>query len=188
MKKKILSIMTIIALLTAMLFGLTACGNKNDEEESKSGPESVVEDYFEYIGKLNFEKAFKLIDWTAYSMVQNEDYDYDEIEDKYDEYAEENEDDLDGLQDSVDYISAYYEEALEDYEVFSIKVKKVEDAEKVDGTKNTYSVKIKVALKISEEDDEDYDVDKTETYEVYVMKSGSDYKIIGGIDDFMGEL
>jgi hypothetical protein len=196
MKKKCLSIILVITLLFTMLFGLTACGNKKDDDkEDKTGPEATVQEYFEDIGKLKFSKAFKLIDWTAYMMTSEEDYDYDEVEAEYDDFAEEYEDEIEELNDYLDSISDYAKETLEDYGTFKIKVKDVEDAEKVDGTKNIYSVNIKVEINIQEDDeDEDSDddsyyysdsINETETYEVYVMKSGSEYYIIGGIDDFM---
>jgi hypothetical protein len=179
----------VIALLVAMLIGLTACGSEDSknkkDEESTSGPEAVVQDYFEYIGNLKFSKAFKLIDWAAYSMIENEDYDYDEIEDEYEEYIETNEDDINDLEDYVDDLAVTLEEEIENYGKYTITVNNVEDAEKVEGTKNIYVVEIEVAMKIETDDDVE---ENTDEYDVFVMKNGNDYYIIGGIDEFMEAL
>ena len=191
MKKKIISILLIIALLTGILVGLTACGkNDDDDEDEKEGKASseaaaVVEDYFTYVGELKFAKAFKLIDWTGY-MMTSEGYDYDEIEDEYEEFAEDNEYYLEDYldEDSLEEFAEMFAEEVEDYENFEVKVKKVQDAEKVKNTKNIYSVEIDIKATIQADEDDDKEV-ITETYEVYVMKKDGDYYIIGGIDDFM---
>ena len=186
MKSKILNLITITILLVAMLFGLTACENK-EEKTSKMTPESVAEDYFKNISKNDFSKAFKLIDWQGYVMVSEEYYNYSEIEDRYDEFSEEYKDKIQQMEEYVNSFSGTIESEYGSYEKFNIEVKNVEKAKKVEGTKNLYSVGIKVNLEIQKDEGDIVEKD-TKTYEIYVMKKDSKYYIIGGIDDFMNNL
>ena len=185
MKNKIFRVVMVATLLATMLFGLTACGNKDDEK--KSGPEKVAKEYFEDIGEKDFTKAFKLIDWQGYVMTSEEDIAYEDLEDEYEDFGKEYEDEIAQMQEIVEQMGDYMKEAIEDYEKFSVKVKNVEDAEKVEGTKNVYCVEVEVKTTIKQEDDEE-EKSETETYEIYVMKKDSKYYVVGGIDDFMESL
>lgn len=188
MKKKILSIITIL-LMFVMLITLTGCGNesKKDEEETASSPKEVVEEFLGYVEEGKFSKASKLIDWTLAYKVDDEnyysyeDYDFEALEDmpskEIKEYKNDNEDD-------IEYFKNYfesYETDVDDMASFKININ-LEDDEKVDGTKNIYLVEAEVEMnwKIEKDDDEET---STETIEFYIMKDDGEYKIIDGITD-----
>lgn len=187
MKNKILNTITITILLIAMLFGLTACKEKQEKETGKSTPESVVKEYFNTISKKEFSKAFKLIDWQGYIMTSEENYNYNEIEDRYEEFAEEYKEEIEQMQEYIASFSETFAAEYEDYKKFNINVKDVKKSKKVDGTKDIYSVEIKINIEIQENEYDDIEED-TKTYEIYVMKQDSKYYIVGGIDDFMNSI
>ena len=116
MKKKIFSSITIIALLLAMLVGLTACGEKDDDskKESKTGAKAVVEAYFTNIGKNDFNKAFESIDWPAFAMIQN-DLTYSEIEEQYKEFKEENSEEIEQFSDYIKEFAGYFEDEIKEH-------------------------------------------------------------------------
>ena len=186
MRKKFLTILLVFLLMLGMLIGLTACGNndKDDEEDEASGPEAVVEEYCEYLSSGKFKKAFDLIDWEMYLMV-DDGYDYDELEDKdtYEEFKEDNEYYLDNIDEQIEYAIDEYSEIYEDAKKFEVKVKSIEDAEKVKGTKNVYSVEAKIKINVKDE----YGDENTSTEDctIYLMKKSGKYYIIDGIDAVM---
>ena len=186
MRKKFLTILLVFLLMLGMLIGLTACGNndKDDEEDEASGPEAVVEEYCEYLSSGKFKKAFDLIDWEMYLMV-DDGYDYDELEDKdtYEEFKEDNEYYLDNIYEQIEYAIDEYSEIYEDAKKFEVKVKSIEDAEKVKGTKNVYSVEAKIKINVKDE----YGDENTSTEDctIYLMKKSGKYYIIDGIDAVM---
>jgi len=184
MKKRILSTVLVVILMVSILFTLTACGDKKEEKKDKA--QIVVENYFENIGKNQFAKAFEYIDWNAYFMVENS-YEYSKIEEDYDEYVEENKEYIESLNNTLETFSDYYEDAIKDFETYEVKLNKVNKSEKVEDTKNIYSVEAEVELTIQETEDDEKETNK-ETYEIYVIKLEDEYKIIGGIDDFMNSI
>lgn len=104
MKKNFLSVLLIILLMTGMLFGLTACGDKDDEQTSSSSRESkssksedesfvektvenVIKEYEDALNKQDLNKLMSLLD-------------LDEINDDLD--ANLNEDDIKSFLDNIE--------------------------------------------------------------------------------------
>ena len=70
------------------------------------------------------------------------------------------------------------EEEISEFDKFSFELKEIKSTKKVKDAKNLYKVKAKVKYTIKSED---HYIDRkdTETFEIYVMKNGGKYSIVG---------
>ena len=186
MKKKILSIITIL-LMVAMLFSLTACGDKsskNDSDEEAASPKDVVKEFLGYVEDGKFSKASKLVDWTlAYKVYYDSygDYDYSEIE-------EMSKKDIKDFEEDYEYDIEYAQEAFEDYQdevedQYSFKIDAdIGKAKKEKGTKKIYKVEADVTMTWKDDKKSDEETSDDEI-EFYLIKDGDEYRIIGGVYD-----
>ena len=148
MKKKILSILLIIALMAGMLVGLTACGDSDSKNEKDSSSKEVIDSYEKALNGANAKELAKIMNAKEFTKILAETannpqtYSTSDIEDMYD--------------DVFDYID---EETLENYKIVkTYEVKDVDDLDKFDDA-DLYEA-IEGVL----------DMDFAKDYTIYVLK------------------
>lgn len=178
MKKKILSILLMIALMAGTLVGLTACGdNDSKESSSSSSPETVVKEFIKNVEGKKADKIVKQIDMVGIAAWNSCYGDYEDYDDNYEDYQEEYDDlDKDEVEEYLDSLEEEMQEEFDYIDKIKIEIKKINDAEKVEDTKNLYSVNAKLKVSVTEDDDTETD---TTTVDFYLMKKGGKYYIVG---------
>ena len=192
MKRKLLGICSIILVFVALI-GLTACDDKNKEnnekkEEAISSPEKVVESFLEYVENGELTKASKLVDWTFSFKTYDEgyysyydDFDFKGLEDmstsEINEYKEDKKSDIENAKNSFED----YSNSIKNMNKFKIR-SKVENGEKEDNTKNIYEVSADVKFEYQEKENDKEDT-LDEEIDFYIIEKNGKYYIIDGVYD-----
>ena len=82
MNKKMLNIFSIILLGAIFLIGMTGCGKKNPENDTKIKTEkiNIIDDFAKYINNKEIGKVVDLIDIDEYDKIARTDIDKEQLE------------------------------------------------------------------------------------------------------------
>ena len=165
----VIALIVLIAAIVAVVLFVNNSNNEEDEEKDKEiKPIDVVEAYIEGITSGDISKVLDSMDLKASLAWNNcngvpEDFkeEYDNIDEDDDIVKEQ----LESAEDRLEYI---LDNINDNYDEYSIKIKKIKDVEKLDS--GLYKVKAQIETKTEDKDgDEDENTDTT-TFIVYNNK------------------
>ena len=164
-----IAIIIILAVVISTFFG---------------GPEKTVKNYISAINSKNAKKVIKCIDligqeaWRKlyiYDVSDFKEEDYDEFIKNYKEIEKDTDkDELNKETDkAIDEMDDSFDDINDEYKSFSMKINKTKSVDKLGN--DLYAVKARINLKAVPKDDDDDEMDKTQTITFIVYKN----KLIG---------
>ena len=141
----VMVVIALIVLIAAIVAVVLFVNNSNNEEDEEIKPIDVVEAYIEGITSGDISKVLDSMDLKASLAWYNcngvpEDFkeEYDNIDEDYDDVKEQ----LESAEDRLEYI---LDNINDNYDEYSIKIKKIKDVEKLDS--GLYEVKAQIETK-----------------------------------------
>lgn len=207
MKKKILSIALIAALLMSMLVTLTACGGDSSKKDSEaSSAKDVIKEYEKNLNKGKTSTLAKQFDVKKFNKLVDGDYETEDIEEAYEYFLEMYEDeedwyeiqdttkikDIDDLEDAdVYYDEDILEECIDKYEVYLLDIEvdgeEEQDFVVINDGKIVYNMIISFCIDMDYDDDYDYDYDYDDDDYDYESTEPNDSDFNAQFDGYEGD-
>ena len=137
------------------------------------GPKKAVKRYISGFNKQNASKIIKSIDvagalaWNDYDEDDFSKEDYSEFIDEYKEV--DNDETEDETNDLIEYIDESFDEAKEEYKSYKFEIEKFKSVDKLG--KDLYAVNLKINLVAEPKDEEEDEIDETDTATFIVYKN-----------------
>ncbi len=136
------------------------------------GPKKAIKKYIKAMNKMNTEKVIKCIDFAgAEAWIYDEDdfseEDYEDFMKDYEEIDEEE------IKDEEKYVkkslNSGFDDIKEDYKKYKITLEEIKSVKKLG--KDLYCVKAKITLFVKPKDEDEDEIDKTDTASFIVYKN-----------------
>ena len=132
------------------------------------GPKRAVKSYISAMNKGDLDKLVKTMDLKAAMAWDECDGEEDDFKDAYDDIDEDDDDVKEQLESAEEGLEYLLDSIDDNYDKYSIKVKKIKDVEKLDS--GLYKVKAQIETKTEDKDGDEDEKTNTTTFIVYNNK------------------
>ena len=158
----VMVVIALIVLIAAIVAVVLFVNNSNNEEEKDKEikPVDVVEAYIEGITSGDISKVLDSMDLKASLAWNNCNGVPEDFKEEYDNIDEDDDDVKEQLESAEDRLEYILDNIDDNYDEYSIKIKKIKDVEKLDS--GLYKVKAQIEIKTKDKyGDEEIDTNTT---------------------------
>ena len=142
----VIALIVVIAAIVAVVLFVIISNNEEDEEKDKEiKPIDVVEAYIEGITSGDISKVLDSMDLKASLAWYNCNGVPEDFKEEYDNIDEDDDDVKEQLESAEDRLEYILDNIDDNYDEYSIKIKKIKEVEKLDS--GLYKVKAQIEIK-----------------------------------------